>query len=57
MRTYKRKTKRGTTPEETHLETAKEVLDKDFSVRKSSANTSVDFMMIQSFCGRIEDGC
>jgi hypothetical protein len=37
MRTYKRKTKRGTTPEETYMETAQAVLVKAFTLRKPFA--------------------
>jgi hypothetical protein len=56
MRTYKRKMKRNTTPEETHLETAKEVLNKYFSPRKLSANTSLNFITIKVAAERLKTG-
>jgi hypothetical protein len=50
MRTYKRKTNRGTTPRETYMEAAKEVLAKTSSLRKVSEKYSVNFMTLQRFC-------
>jgi hypothetical protein len=50
MRTYKRKTNRGTAPRETYIEAAKEVLAKTSSLRKASAKYSVNFMTLQRFC-------
>jgi hypothetical protein len=49
MRTYKRKTNRGTTPRETYMEAAK-VLAKTSSLRKASATYSINFMTIRRFC-------
>jgi hypothetical protein len=54
MRSYKRKTERGTVPVETYMEGAKEVLATACSLRKASAKYSVNFMTLQIFCKRLE---
>jgi hypothetical protein len=56
MRTYKRKAGRGTAPVETHVEAAKEVLAKACSLRKAFAKYLVNFMTLQRFCKRLEEG-
>jgi hypothetical protein len=56
MRTYKRKTNRGTTPRETYMKAAKEVLAKTTSLRKASAKYSINFMTLQRFCKKLEAG-
>jgi hypothetical protein len=52
----KRKTERGTAPVETYMEAAKEVLAKARSLRKASAKYSVNFMTLQEFRKRLEEG-
>jgi hypothetical protein len=54
MRTHKRKTKIGSMPKETYVETAKEVVVKAFNLNKSSAKYSVNFMALQRFCKRLK---
>jgi hypothetical protein len=56
MRTYRWKTKRGTTPKETYMETRKEALAKAFNVRKASDKYPVNFMTLQIFCKRLKEG-
>jgi hypothetical protein len=47
MRTYKRKTKRGTTFNETCMVTTKEFMGKALNLRKSSAKLSVNVVRLQ----------
>jgi hypothetical protein len=54
MRTYKRKTNSGTTPRETYMKAAKDVLAKTSSIRKVSAKYSINFMTLQRFCKNLE---
>jgi hypothetical protein len=54
MRTYKRKTNRGTTPREIYMKAAEEVLTKTSSLRKASAKYSINFMTLQIFCKKLE---
>jgi hypothetical protein len=54
MRTYKRKMKKGTKPEQTYVEAA-EILVKTSNLRKPSPMCSVNFMTLQRFCRRLED--
>jgi hypothetical protein len=49
MRTYKRKTNSGSTPRETYMKAAKQVLAKSSSLRKASAKHSINFMTLQRF--------
>jgi hypothetical protein len=56
MRTYKRKTNRGTTPRKTHMKAAKEVLAKTSSLREASAKYSINFMTLQRLCKKLEAG-
>jgi uncharacterized protein (DUF2225 family) len=56
MRTYKRKKNRGTTPRETCMKAATEVLAKTNSLRKASAKYSINFMTLQRFCKNLEVG-
>jgi hypothetical protein len=56
MITYKRKTERGTAPVERYMEAAKEILAEACSLRKISAEFSVNFMTLQRFCKRLEEG-
>jgi hypothetical protein len=54
MRAYKGKTNRGTTPIETYMKAAKQVLAKTGSLRKASAKYSINFMTLQRFCKKLE---
>jgi hypothetical protein len=49
MKTYKRKTNRGTAPKEKYMETTKEVLVEACRIRKAPAKYSVNFMTLQRF--------
>jgi hypothetical protein len=56
MRTYKKKTKRSTTPKEMYTKTAKGVLAKAFNLRKASVKYSVNFMKLQRHCKLFKKG-
>jgi hypothetical protein len=56
MRTYKRKTNRGTKPRETYMKAATEVLAKTNSLRKASAKYPINFITLQRFCKKLEAG-
>ena len=53
VRTYERKN-RGTSPLETYMEAAKEILAKSSSLRKACAKYSINFIALQRLCKMLE---
>lgn len=54
MRNYKKKTQRGTIPEDVYIRASKEVLENKKSLRTVAADYGVNFMTLQRYCKKVK---